>query len=107
MYTFLFFKIKKTPKRYLEKQYMGKKTLRKKTTKIPQTKSKPLLASVMMNKFKQSVSLYLLHGEKARNSLLRAVNAEVLGNGYKFSHVQSVSLQKQVINQRKQLLNQK
>lgn len=37
-------------------------------------------------------------GEKARKSLPRAVNEEMLENGHKFSHMQSVSLWKRVIN---------
>lgn len=49
---------------------MGKKMLEKKRkTQMAQTKTKILLASMMMNKFKQSVSLYvLLWGESKEQS---------------------------------------
>lgn len=48
----------KKPKKFFKiaiywQQMLGKNT----KNKMPQTKPKPLLASVMMNKFKQSISL--------------------------------------------------
>lgn len=62
MYTFfillkLLIQCLKNPKTLFRKAIYGQKNAEKKTTKIPQTKSKTLLASMMMDKFKQSVSL--------------------------------------------------